>query len=94
MNLTELKQQCELSGGCRSPVYQCGRCPFRQNIIQLSEHRQPPHPGNGALDAVNRYLKAFPDLVAHTDLDDGEHFLAWLWQEGFKIVALDPDDHR
>ena len=32
MNLTALKNQCELSGGCRSPLYQCGRCPFRAGV--------------------------------------------------------------
>jgi hypothetical protein len=62
------------------------------DVIQLDEHRQPPNPGNGALEAVNRYLKAFPDLVAHTQADDGSHFLAWLWQEGFKVVPVEPSD--
>jgi hypothetical protein len=64
---------------------------------QLNPHEQENdmadvvklNPGNGALEAIGRYLKAFPDLILHTEVDDASHFLAWLWQEGFKVVPLD-----
>lgn len=29
LTLTELRKICNLSHGCRSPVYQCEACPFR-----------------------------------------------------------------
>lgn len=68
-------------------------------IIVLPVVRTERSDGNGAREVVQVYL----DLVhsarvmarVHADpaditeaLSDHDHFIAWLWQEGFKIVPV------
>lgn len=92
MNLTELKDKCELSGGCRSPVYHCGTCPFRpENVVNLADYRAP---GNGGREIVERYFAEFMEEspVPIADVIRADHFLLWLWGEGFKVVPLDGGD--
>lgn len=63
----------------------------------------PPNDGNGALDVVRDYLdrvhaarvmaRLFVEEFEGLDaLENGDHFLAWLWESGFKIVPLEEDD--
>jgi hypothetical protein len=65
--------------------------------------KEPPHGGNGALDIVRDYLERvhaarvmaraiLEDLEGLDALPDGDHFLAWLWEQGFKIVPVEDDD--
>ena len=65
-------------------------------LIQFPE----PPKGNGALEVVRDYLarvhaartmaKAIVDDFEGLDvLPDGDHFLAWLYEQGFKVVPLD-----
>ena len=46
---------------------------------------------NGALEKVMEYFEqeGIPDYAVEETTD---HFLAWLWSEGFKIVPLTGDE--
>lgn len=67
---------------------------------------EPPNGGNGALDVVRDYLgRVNParvmarsvlgrgDVFEGLDaLPDGDHFLAWMWEQGFKVVPVEDSD--
>lgn len=68
-------------------------------IVDLSARRLPPS-GNGALEVVRDYLtrvhpartmaRLFVESFEELDvLPDADHFLAWLWEQGFKIEPLE-----
>jgi hypothetical protein len=71
-------------------------------LIQFPE-QPPPNDGNGALEVVSDYLERVHParVMARAILDEFEtddalpnpdHLLAWLWEQGFKIVPLEDDD--
>lgn len=47
--------------------------------------------GNGALQALRRYCSEENLAAGDNPIPRADHILAWLWQEGFKIVPL-PDE--
>lgn len=71
------------------------------HVIQFPV-KEPPDEGNGALDVVRDYLgRVYPARVMARlvlgrgsvfegldALPDGDHFVAWMWEQGFKIVPL------
>lgn len=67
-----------------------------ENVINFPV---PKHEvGNGALEAMRRYfvpigphlsMVLMPDKA--DDLPRADHFLLWLWNEGFKIVPTEKD---
>lgn len=74
-------------------------------VLQFPE-QPPPNDGNGALSVVRDYLErvnparvmarailekgdGFEGLDA---LPDPDHLLAWLWEQGFKIVPIEDED--
>jgi hypothetical protein len=66
----------------------------------------PPSEGGGALDVVRDYLARVNParVMARAVLDkgdgfegidalpDADHFLAWLWEQGFKVIPVDESD--
>ena len=71
-------------------------------LLSLGKITEPPNnSGNGALEVVTDYLtRVHParvmarllvdDFEGLDVLPDPDHFLAWLWEKGFKIVSVDP----
>lgn len=68
-------------------------------IIVLPVIRIERNDGNGARELVQTYLERVHSARVmariHADpadtteaLTDHDHFIAWLWQEGFKIVPV------
>lgn len=59
-------------------------------------------PGNGALEVVGEYFdrvhpsrvmaRAMVDGPEFDWLPDSDHFLMWLWENGFKVVPLEDRD--
>lgn len=91
MKIADLKNRCTLAGGCRSPIFQCDNCPYRtdSNVLQLAAFRNP---GNGAREKVEEYFALFPKDSPIGDIIRADHFLLWMWSEGYKIVSLDLAD--
>lgn len=75
------------------------------HVIQFPT-KEPPSNGSGALDVVRDYLdRVNParvmarsvlgrgDVFEGLDaLPDGDHFVAWMWEQGFKIVPVEDAD--
>jgi hypothetical protein len=70
--------------------------------FQLLKFPEPPK-GDGALEVVRDYVdrvhpartmaKMFVDRAEVGEImPDGDHFVAWLWEHGFKIVPIDGGD--
>jgi hypothetical protein len=71
-------------------------------IIDLPRRHPVGNPGNGALDAVRDYLervnpaRVMARSILEKDesfegldsLPDADHFLAWMWDQGFKVVPV------
>ena len=73
------------------------------DIIKFPEPELRSLQGNGAREALREYFgeihsdrsKARPGFAAATaqgDLSDEDYFLAWLYNEGFKVVPIEADD--
>jgi hypothetical protein len=60
------------------------------DVIQLADYRDP---GNGARGAVERYFADFPNAARVSAVLRADHFLFWLWSEGFQVVPLDGSDN-
>lgn len=69
-------------------------------IVRVECEPGPPNAGNGALEVVRDYLervhpartmaKLFVDDFNGLDaLPDADHFLAWMWEQGFKVVPVE-----
>jgi hypothetical protein len=69
-------------------------------IVSLNDRRRPPEDGNGALAVVRDYLaRVHParvmarSIVDQAEIDaalpDADYFLAWLWEQGFKIEPIE-----
>ena len=52
------------------------------DIIKLDYYRQS-NQGNGALSVVRKYFDRMPECA--DNLHRGDHFLAWLWVQGFMV---------
>lgn len=63
----------------------------------LPQPTEPPNPGNGAREAAVMYWRAylggsgFCNCDGHTGMM-ADNLLGFLWNEGFKVVPLGPDD--
>ena len=54
------------------------------------QHKHETEPDSpGARYAVQDYFNRWPSVQT---LPRGDHFLLWLWSEGFKVVPLRYDD--
>lgn len=69
-------------------------------IVDLASRRPPSNPGNVAIEVVRDWLErvhpartAARLLVDKAESDaalpDADYFLAWLWDQGFKIEAIE-----
>lgn len=60
------------------------------DIITLPVVRVERQEGNGALETVRRYFEHYSsNTPVVDDILPADHFLMWLWAEGFKVVPLD-----
>lgn len=60
------------------------------SVIKLDHYREP-NLGNGAVPVVREYFDkrpGMPPLPENAKLNRGDHFLAWLWVQGFKVVPV------
>ena len=79
VTLSELKQNCRLSSGCRSPAHQCDVCPFRK-VATIFPASDTASKGNGAREALLSIMDG--------DTQATDFVLAHLWADGFKVVPL------
>lgn len=71
--------------------------------VKIGHSEDPTNPGNGALSAVRDYLERVnparvmarsilgkdEEFEGIDALPDADHFLAWMWDQGFKIVPVE-----
>ena len=56
------------------------------DIIEFAKRGEPQdNPGNGAREVIAEY---FADAVPMLFMSHEDHFLAWLWERGFKVVPV------
>lgn len=67
------------------------------DIVDLAARRPQPRPGNGGREAISDYWKNYAAQNQICDCSGWsgmmtDNLLAFLWNEGFKIVPLDAND--
>lgn len=73
------------------------------NVIKFPA--KVPDPGNGAREKVDQYFnedryfnylygKIVEGQELEPKLNQTDHFLMWLWSEGFKVVPLDGTEEQ